>query len=90
MTKTELIAELADRAGLTKTATEKVLSALVDITVEAIRFGDEIPLSGLGKIVPVNRAERVGRNPQTGEAVTIPASLNAKLNITKQGKASLN
>lgn len=90
MKKSDLIKQLAAASGVSASAVERVLDNLVTITAKAIKAGDEVPLHGLGKIVPVKRKERVGRNPRTGEAATIPASLSAKLSVTKVGKDLLN
>lgn len=90
MKKSDLIKQLAATSDVSAAAAERVLDNLVAITAKAIKTGDEIPLHGLGKIVQVKRAARTGRNPRTGESVTVPASLSAKLSLTKVGKDLLN
>ena len=90
MKKSELITSLSLKTGLPKSAVEKTLDALGEATIEALRNGDNVPLQGIGKIVAVKRAERPGRNPKTGEPVTIAASVSAKLAMNETGKAALN
>ncbi len=74
MTKAELISKMADDAGITKSTAEKALNSLVDAVTESLSSGDKITLVGFGTFDVTERAQREGRNPRTGEAITIPAS----------------
>ena len=74
MNKTELIALTAERTGLTKKDTERVINAAIDAITAALVNGDKVQLSGFGSFEVKDREARVGRNPHTGEAVQIPAS----------------
>lgn len=74
MTKAELIAKTAADVNISKTATEKVLNALVDVIEEALKKGDKITLTGLGTFSVSERKARKGRNPRTGEEINIPAT----------------
>lgn len=74
MNKTELIAIAAENAGMTKKDTERVLNAAIDAITAALVKGEKVQLSGFGTFEIKEREERIGRNPRTKEAVTIPAT----------------
>ena len=74
MNKTELIAAAAERSGLTKKDAEKVLNAALDAITAALVEGDKVQVSGFGIFEVKEREARMGRNPQTGEAMEIAAS----------------
>jgi DNA-binding protein HU-beta len=74
MNKTELIASVAESAGLTKKDTERVINAAIDAITEALAKGDKVQLSGFGTFETKDREARIGRNPHTKEAVEIPAT----------------
>lgn len=84
MNKSELIAALADKTGLSKKEAEKALGAFVDVVTETLAQGEKIQIVGFGSFEVKQRAERQGRNPATNEAITIPAS---KAPVFKAGKA---
>ena len=84
MNKNELIASVAEKAGLTKKDSEKAVSAVIESIVETIASGDKLQLVGFGTFEVRERAERTGRNPQTKQPIVIPAS---KLPVFKAGKA---
>lgn len=73
MTKTELVNELADRADLTKRAADDSLNAALDIITESLADGEKVTVTGFGTFLVRHRAARMGRNPQTGEPIHIPA-----------------
>ena len=74
MNKTELIAAVAEKTGLTKKDAERVVSAALDtITAELVK-GDKVQLSGFGNFEVKAREARVGRNPRTKETIQIPAT----------------
>ena len=72
MNKTELIAVVAENAGLTKKDTERVLNACIDAITAQLRQGNKVQLSGFGTFEVKHREARVGRNPVTRETVKIP------------------
>lgn len=72
-TKKELIDQLAERTQLPKNVTEKFIDALGEATQAALAAGEEVTLPGIGKLSVKERAAREGRNPQTGQTLTIPA-----------------
>jgi DNA-binding protein HU-beta len=78
MTKVELVAKIADAAGLTKVQAEKALNGFIAATTAAIKGGDKVTLVGFGTFSAVTRAARTGRNPQTGKAIKIAAKTNGK------------
>ncbi|MCX5828136.1 MAG: HU family DNA-binding protein [Deltaproteobacteria bacterium] len=78
MTKAELVAKIADGAGLTKVQAEKALNSFIDATTNAIKAGDKVTLLGFGTFSAVTRAARIGRNPQTGKELKIAAKTNGK------------
>ena len=74
MNKTELISAVAERTGLTKKDTEKVLSASLEAIAAALCQGEKVQLAGFGSFEVKTREARVGRNPRTNESMEIPAS----------------
>ena len=89
MNKTELIAAIAEKAGLPKATTAQALGALSESIVESLQKGEKVSWSGLGTFAVSERAARTGRNPQTGEAVQIAASKGVKFKAAKAFKDSL-
>ena len=84
MNKVELIAQIAEKSGLSKKDAEKALAATVDAITEAVSNGDKVQLVGFGSFEVKTRAERIGRNPATGAEIKIAAS---KVPTFKAGKA---
>ncbi len=84
MNKSELVAVMAEKSGLTKKDAEKALNAFFDGVIDALKGGDKVQLIGFGSFEVKTRAERKGRNPQTKQEITIPAS---KVPAFKVGKA---
>ena len=73
MNKGRLIADIAESAGMTKVAAGHALDRVLAHMAEAMERGERVTLSGFGSFRVVERAEQKGRNPQTGQALTIPA-----------------
>ena len=84
MNKTELVAAIAEKTGLTKKDAEGAVKAFTDTVAEQLKAGEKIQLVGFGTFEVAERAARTGKNPQTGEAIKIPASKAPKF---KAGKA---
>ena len=84
MNKTDLIAAVAQSAGLTKKDTERVLNAAFDAMTAALENGEKVQLSGFGTFEVKEREARVGRNPHTKEAIEIPTT---KVPVFKPSKA---
>jgi DNA-binding protein HU-beta len=73
MNKSELIAQVAETLEVPKTRVAAVLNAALDLVVEKVSAGETVGITGFGTFSSRDRAERNGRNPQTGEALTIEA-----------------
>lgn len=84
MNKAEFVAAIAESAEISKKDAEKALKAFVDVITEELKKGEKIQLVGFGTFEVSERAEREGRNPQTKQTITIPASKAPKF---KAGKA---
>ena len=84
MNKTELVANIAEKSGLTKKDAEKALGAFFESVQQALIEGDRVQLIGFGTFEVKERAARKGRNPQTGKEIAIPAAKNP---VFKAGKA---
>ena len=84
MNKTELVAVAAERTGMTKKDTERVLSAALEVITEAMLADDKVQLSGFGTFDVKAREARIGRNPHTKEAIDIPAT---RVPVFKPSKA---
>ena len=74
MNKTELVAAVAESAGLTKKDAERVVNASIDAITAALAKGEKVQISGFGTFESKTREARVGRNPHTKEAIEIPAT----------------
>ena len=90
MNKTELVAAVAEQAGLSKKDAEAAVKAFTDVVAEALKAGDKIQLVGFGTFEVSERAARMGRNPSTGEAIQIAATKTAKWKPSSSWKAELN
>jgi DNA-binding protein HU-beta len=82
--KSELISLVAEKAGMTKKDTEKVVNAVFDGIGESLAKGDKVQVIGFGTFDVRERKAREGRNPATGETITIPA---VRVPVFKAGKA---
>ena len=87
MTKTQTIAVLAERTGLSKAQVAQLLEELAKLAYVEAKNGFTIP--GIGKLVLVNRKARMGRNPATGEPIQIPAKTVVKFRVAKVCKESV-
>ena len=84
MNKTELIAAVAEKTDLSNKDADAAVSAVLGAITDALKAGDKIQLVGFGTFEVRNRAAKQGRNPRTGETMTVPAS---KVPAFKAGKA---
>ena len=75
MNKAELISAVAANADVSKKEAEAVITATLDVITNALKEGEKVQMVGFGSFEVKKRAARVGRNPQTKEAVEIPASV---------------
>ncbi len=83
MNKTELVAAIAAKAGVKKVDAEKCVNAMIEIIPEQLSKGEKVTIVGFGGFEVKAHAERQGRNPSTGETITIAAS---KAPVFKAGK----
>lgn len=90
MNKNELCKELAVSGHLPISTAHQAVDGIIRIITEELMRGGEVKLRSLGVISAVDRAERSGRNPSTGEIVAIPAHRSARLRISNELKAALN
>ena len=89
MTKAELVSRMADDADITKIMAENVLNGLIEVIGGALASGDKITLVGFGTFEVVERSQREGRNPRTGEVMTIPASKTVRFKAGSKLKESV-
>jgi DNA-binding protein HU-beta len=90
MTKTELITTLAKQSEMEKKQTKMFLEALTTLVTREIKKGGEVPLTGLGKFKVQKRKARIGRNPQTGAEIQIPAKKVVKFTVAKTLKDTIH
>ena len=90
MNKTELVAAMAEKAGLSKKDAEAALKAFTETVAEELKKGEKIQLVGFGTFEVSERAARTGRNPQTGAEMTIAASKAPKFKAGKALKDAIN
>ena len=90
MNKTELVAAMAEKAGLSKKDAEAALKAFTETVAEELKKGEKIQLVGFGTFEVSERAAREGRNPQTGAPMKIAASKAPKFKAGKALKDVIN
>ena len=89
MNKSELIEAITQEAGISKAAAQKALDATTNAVTNALKKGDTVTLVGFGTFYVGERAERQGRNPKTGEPLTIAAAKTPKFRAGKALKDAL-
>jgi DNA-binding protein HU-beta len=90
MTKTELVQAIATKTGLTKVQSDAAVVAFQECVTDALSTGDKVSLVGFGTFSTTKRAQREGRNPSTGESMTIKASTVAKFKVGSKLKDAVN
>ncbi len=88
--RADIVTALADRAKVSKEQADAVLSAFTDVLGESLAKGEKVQITGYMTAETVQRAERSGRNPRTGEELTIPASTGVKLSAGSKLKAAVS
>jgi DNA-binding protein HU-beta len=88
MTKSQIAEHVAKKADITKKLAVQILDDLAQLAYKEAKVGFTLP--GLGKLVLVQRKARMGRNPQTGESIKIPAKKVVKFRVAKACKDSVN
>jgi len=89
MTKSQLVQRLAEGGEISKKQADAVLQTLVDMTVGSVRKGEPVKIPGLGIFRKVQTKARMGRNPQTGEPIKIPARKKVRFSVAKTFKESV-
>ncbi len=89
MTKSQLVTLLAEKSGVTKKNANEMLEALANAAVTETKKNGQFVIPGLGRLVKSNRKARIGRNPQTGEPIKIPAKTVVKFRVAKACKDSV-
>ena len=90
MNKTELIAAIAERAEISKKDSEKAVKAFIDVVTEELKKEEKVQLVGFGTFEVSKRAARTGKNPQTGEPMTISTCNAPKFKAGKALKDAVN
>ena len=89
MNKAELVAKIAEDAGLSKTQANDALDSFVDAVTKTLKAGDKVTLVGFGTFSVSKRQARTGRNPQTGESIKIKAKKVARFKAGKELSARI-
>lgn len=87
MTRTDLINSIAEKAEISKAAAEKALKAATDTIIENVAAGEKVAIHGFGIFECVERSERHGCNPRTGEEILVPATKTPKFTSSSAFKA---
>ena len=86
MNKTELIDKIAESSDISKASAARALESMLDAITSALKDADPVVLVGFGTFAVKDRAARTGRNPQTGEAIKIPARKKVGFTVAKSFK----
>ncbi len=89
MTKSQILASLADKSGVSKKDVATVLEAVTTMAYSQVKSAGEFVVPGIGKLVKVHRQARMGRNPATGESIQIPAKTVVKFRVPKAAKEAV-
>lgn len=89
VSKSQLMAELAEKTGMARKDVSAVVEALVMLAHKHAKADGEVTIQGLGKLVKAHRNARMGRNPATGEQVQIPAKTVVKFRVAKAAKEAI-
>lgn len=90
MNKNDLIAVVANNTGLSKADSLKAVDGVFDAIADSLKAGEEVRLVGFGTFNVTHRKQSQGRNPRTGESITIPASNQPKFKAGKGLKEAVN
>lgn len=89
MTKTQLVRHMAEAHEMSNKQVAAFLDALAEVAIKETKKNGVFVVPGLGRLVKSNRKARMGRNPQTGEAIKIPAKTVVKFRVAKAAKDSI-
>ncbi len=89
MTKAQLVSKLADSGGMGRKQVDELINSLVDTIVKSVKKGENVKIPGLGIFRLRKMKARMGRNPQTGEAIKIPARKKVGFSVAKTFKETV-
>jgi DNA-binding protein HU-beta len=89
MTKSQLVSKLADTGGMGRKQVDELINDLVDTIVKSVKKGESVKIPGLGIFRLRKMKARMGRNPQTGEAIKIPARKKVGFSVAKTFKETV-
>ncbi len=89
LTKAQTLAAVADKTGMSKKEVGDFMDKLVELAYHQVKSNGEFTLPGVGKLVKVHRNARMGRNPATGEQISIPAKTVVKFRVAKAAKDAI-
>jgi DNA-binding protein HU-beta len=89
MTKSQLVTKLAEAGGVSRKQADDILGSLTDIVVKSVKKGESVKIPGLGIFRLRKMKARMGRNPQTGEAIKIPARKKVGFSVAKTFKETV-
>lgn len=89
MSKSQLMSSLSEATGMSKKDVSSFMDKMVELAYKEVKTNGEFVLPGIGKLVKVQRAERMGRNPATGEQIKIPAKKVVKFRVAKAAKEAV-
>jgi DNA-binding protein HU-beta len=89
MTKSSLLAHLAEATGMTRKDVAKFMDVLVETAYKEAKSSGEFTVPGMGKLLKKHRAARMGRNPATGATISIPAKTVVKFRVAKAAKEAI-
>jgi DNA-binding protein HU-beta len=89
LTKTQLVRHIAEKHELSNKQAAAIIDSLAEIAIKETKKSGVFVVPGLGRLVKSNRKARIGRNPQTGQAIKIPAKTIVKFRVAKSVKDSI-
>jgi DNA-binding protein HU-beta len=89
MTKTQLVSKLAEAGGISRKQGDAILTALTDLVIKSVKKGENLKIPGLGTFRLRKMKARMGRNPQTGQAIKIPARKKVGFTVAKSFKVTI-
>ncbi|MGH7820979.1 MAG: HU family DNA-binding protein [Candidatus Binatia bacterium] len=89
MTKSQFVAKMADQTGLSKKQVDGFLNDMVNTIIGAVKKGDSVKIPNLGAWKKRKTSARMGRNPQTGEPIKIPARTKVRFSVAKSFKEAI-
>lgn len=89
MTKSQVLAALAEKTGVSKKDVATLLDTLTEMAYKEVKGAGEFTVPGIGKLVKMHRKARVGRNPATGAEIQIPAKTVVKFRVAKAAKEAV-